>query len=108
MFQPSTEWYKHHQHRGSLKERDRTGGFLHDHGHNDHHTGVHIGDGGGENNQHVHVGGAVSESFKGLDVEVSSSNKLKEIRRDVIYGVLFLRQLRTEPVQVVIQYIVRS
>lgn len=50
----------------------------------------------------------MSESFKGLDVEVSSSNKLKEIRRDVIYGVLFLKQLRTEPVQVVIQYIVRS
>lgn len=31
----------------------------------------------------------MSESFEGLDVEVSSSNELKEIRRCVIYCVRY-------------------
>lgn len=41
----------------------------------------------------------MSESFEGLDVEVSSSNKLKEIRRCVNYCVLFLKQQRNELIQ---------
>lgn len=38
----------------------------------------------------------MSESFESLDVEVSPSNKLKEISRCVNYCVLFLKQQRVE------------
>lgn len=42
----------------------------------------------------------MSESFEGLDVEVSSSNKLKEIRtRCVNYYELFLKQQKNELIQ---------
>lgn len=88
MFQPSTKGYKHHQHGSGFKESHGASFLLHDHGHNDHHTGVHVGDRGGKNNQHVHVCCSVSDRLESLYVEVSSTNKLKKSSKYVVLNIL--------------------
>lgn len=89
MFQLFIKRYEYYQYRRGFKERDRIGGFFYDYGYDDYYIGVYIGDGGGQNYQYIYVGGFMSESFEGLDVEVSFFNKLKEIRRCVIYCVRY-------------------
>lgn len=76
VLQPSTQSDEHEQHGRSVEEGDRALGGPLGHGYHQHHTGVDVGDGGGQHDQDVHVGRAVSERAVRLDVEVAASEDL--------------------------------
>ena len=78
MFHPAAQWDKHHQHGRCLEERDRTEVFLQHHGRYHHAEWVEVGDGGRHDDEYIHVRGAMFESFVGLDVEVTTSDELKQ------------------------------
>lgn len=78
VLQPAAEGHKHKQHRGCVKEGHGAGGLLHHHGCYHHAQGVHVGDGGGQHDEHIHVGCLVTQCFEGLYIKVPSSNKLEK------------------------------
>lgn len=78
VLQPASKGDENKQHGRRVKKCDRTLLGLLAHGYHQHHTGVNVGNGGGQNDEHVHVGHAVSQRSIGLYIEVSTSEDLKE------------------------------
>lgn len=78
LFQPASEGDEDEEHRRRVEEGDGVYFCLLRHGHYEDDERVGEGYGGGQNYQHVHVGGSVFDGFVGLNVKVASSDKLGE------------------------------
>lgn len=76
VLQPSAQSDEHKEHRRSVEKGDGALAGSLGHGYNEDHARVDVGDGGGQHDQHVHVGRAVSQRAIRLDIEVSASKDL--------------------------------
>ena len=78
MLQPPPQRDEDEQHRRRVEERHRAGVLLHGHGrHHDAH-GVQVGDGGGQDDEDVHVGAAVLDRLVRVGIEVAAADELGE------------------------------
>ncbi len=77
VLQPPPERDEDEEHGRRVEEGDGRGVLRHDHGGDDHADGVGVGDGGGQDDQDVHVGGAVADGGQRSAVEVATANELK-------------------------------
>lgn len=76
VLQPSAQRDEHKQHGRSVEKGDGALAGSLGHGYDQDHAGVDVGNGGGQHDEHVHVGGAVLQRAVRLDVEVSASEDL--------------------------------
>lgn len=78
LFQPASQRDEDEEHGRRVEERDWVDFcFLH-HGHDQDDQRVAEGYGGGQNDEHIHVGRLMLQCFVGLNVEVTTSNYLRE------------------------------
>lgn len=77
VLQPSAQCDEHEEHGRSVEKGDGALAGALGHGDDQDHTGVDVGDGGGQHNEHVHVGSVVFQRAVRLDVEVATAEDLQ-------------------------------
>lgn len=82
VLQQASKANKNKQHGRCVEKCDRTLLGLLAHGYHQNHTGVNVRNGSGQNDEHVHVGYAVSQRTIGLDIKVSASENLAGVQKE--------------------------
>lgn len=82
MLQPAAQSDEDEEHGRRVEEGDGAVLSSLGHGHQEHDAGVCVRCGGGQHNQHIHVGYPVSQGFVGLDVEVAPPKDLKDSEKN--------------------------
>jgi hypothetical protein len=81
VLEPAAQRYEEEEHGGRVEEGHGRGVLHHDHASEDHAHAVHVGDGGGQHHQHVHVGCSVPERRARLQKKMLCSLSLKPVLR---------------------------